>query len=86
MPPGGTDVSEAGANPVLSRNCDAPVGLGTSQVACAVPTVSPRVKGCLSAEATPRSRASFHPPPHLEDEHDQVDVPAPVSPGGGTST
>jgi hypothetical protein len=44
------EVSEAGANPALSRNCDAPY-LGTSQVACSAPRNRPRLKGDLCGSA-----------------------------------
>ena len=43
--PAGTEAAKSGANPALSRNCDAPLGDESGRPFCAETNVSPRRKG-----------------------------------------
>jgi hypothetical protein len=53
--PAGTEAAKSGANPALSRNCDAPLGDESGRPSCAEANVSPRRKGGLGGA---RRRAS----------------------------
>src|SRR5438045_2379614 len=43
--PAGAEAAKSGANPALSRNCDAPLGDESGRPFCAETNVSPRRKG-----------------------------------------